>query len=134
MANLLIVFIAALGILRSFELAIRSTQSLEGVSEIYVTMSQYADLQLVGVCMLLSSIILLISAFIRSNTGYVLMIIGAFGSGVVHLFHGMASSESAKLIATYYTTSTIGLVDFILVGIGVYVLWRNHKTKASRKE
>ena len=129
MANLLIVLIAALALMRGFELAVRSPISMKDASNIYIEISKVMDLQSFGYLLLFFAIILLVSVFFRGISSYILMVIGSLGVGTLHILYGMASSETAKLIATYYTTTTIGIFAFIVATIGGIALWQIFKRK-----
>lgn len=129
MANLLIVLIAAMAIMRGFELIVRSPSSLEAASNIYIAIGSVMDLQTFGSLLVLSASILLTSVFFRGAVSYVMMVMGALGVGFLHVLYGMASSESAKLVATYYTTTTIGIFAFIVATIGGVALWQIFKKK-----
>lgn len=129
LANLLIVLLSAFGVMRGLELIVRGESAMQDASKIYIELSQYADIQAIGWFLLTASIVLLCSVFIRGNTSYVLLIIGGLCAGSVHLFYGMVATESAKVIATYYTTLTLGLYQYILAGIGVISLWKIKQNK-----
>ena len=129
LANLLIILLSAFGVMRGLEFIVRGEQSMHNASEIYIKLSQYADIQAIGWFLLTSSIALMCSVFIKGNTSYVLLIIGGLCAGSVHLFYGMVATESAKIIATYYTTLTLGLYQYILAGIGVISLWKIKQNK-----
>ncbi|WP_305808928.1 hypothetical protein, partial [Staphylococcus epidermidis] len=119
----------AFGVMRSLEFIVRGKNSMQNASEIYIKLSKYADIQAIGWFLLTSSIVLLCSVFIKGSTSYVLLIIGGICAGSVHLFYGMVATETARVIATYYTTLTLGLYQYILAGIGVISLWKIKQNK-----
>lgn len=98
-------------------------------SKIYVTISQVIDLQTLGWLMLISAAVMASTIFISGRVRYVSMVIGGFGLGSIFLFYGMASTEFANLLATYYTFVSLGLYGYILCGLGVIALWRTRKKK-----
>ena len=101
LANLLIVLVAVLGLMRAIEWIIRSPQALKKSSEIYVQLSAYIDVQTLGWLLLIASSILLLSVFTREIPSYVLLVLGGLGLGTIFCFYGLASAESALFIATY---------------------------------
>ena len=129
MSNLLILLISILGAIRGFEWITRDNETLVKASKIYVTISQVIDIQTLGWLMLISAAVLLSTIFISDRVRYVSMIIGGFATGTIFIFYGMASTEFANLLATYYTFVTLGLYGYILCGLGGIALWRTKKKK-----
>src|SRR5699024_12027317 len=93
LANLLIILLSAFGVMRSLEFIVRGEQSMHNASEIYIKLSQYADIQAIGWFLLTASIVLLCSVFIIGRTSYILLIIVGICAGSVLLFYGMFASE-----------------------------------------
>lgn len=124
MSNLLILLLSVMGIMRGVEFIVRSEQSMKSASNLYIKLSQYADIQVIGWFLVTFSIVLLASIFTKDKTGYVLLLIGGLATGSVHLFYGLVAVEGAKVIATYYTNLTLGIYQYILAGIGVISLWK----------
>lgn len=129
LANALIVLLSAFGFMRGSEFITRGEKSLQNASELYVKLSQYIDIQSMGWGLLLGSIILLGAVFNKNKTAFILMIIGGAITASIHMFYGLVAVEGAKVIATYYTTLTISIYEFLICGIGVYGLWKNNKNK-----
>lgn len=129
LANALIVLLSAFGFMRGSEFITRGEMSLQNASELYVKLSQYIDIQSMGWGLLLGSIILLGAVFNKNKTAFILMIIGGAITASIHMFYGLVAVEGAKVIATYYTTLTISIYEFLICGIGVYGLWKNNKNK-----
>ena len=129
MSNLLILFISILGAIRGFEWISRDNETLVKASKIYLTISQVIDLQTLGWLMLISVAVMASTIFISGRARYVSMVIGGFATGSIFIFYGMASTEFANLVATYYTFVTLGLYGYILCGLGVIALWRTRKKK-----
>lgn len=129
LANLLIILLSAFGIMRGIEFIVRGESSLQDASEIYIKLSQYADIQTIGWLLVISSLVLLASIFTKGKPAFVLLIIGGLVTGSIHLMYGMIAVDTAKIISTYYTTLTIGLYQYILAVIGVMGLWKTTKNK-----
>lgn len=129
MSNLLILLISILGALRGFEWISRDNETLVKASKIYLTIGQVIDLQTLGWLMLISAAVMASTIFISGRVRYVSMVIGGFAVGSIFIFYGMASTEFANLVATYYTFVTLGLYGYILCGLGVIALWRTRKKK-----
>ena len=129
MSNLLILLISILGAIRGFEWISRDGETLVKASKIYLTISQVIDLQTLGWLMLISVAVMVSTIFISGRVRYVSMVIGGFAVGSIFIFYGMASTEFANLVATYYTFVTLGLYGYILCGLGVIALWRTRKKK-----
>lgn len=107
----------------------RSNETLVKASKIYVTISQIIDIQSLGWLTLVSAAVLASTIFISGRVRYVSLIIGGFALGSIFLFYGMASTEFANLIATYYTFVTLGLYGYVLAGLGAIALWKTRQKK-----
>lgn len=129
MSNLLILLISILGAIRGFEWIARDGETLVKASKIYVTIGQVIDVQSLGWLMLVSAAVLVSTIFISGRVRYVSLVIGGFATGSIFLFYGMASTEFANLIATYYTFVSIGLYGYVLAGLGAIALWRTRRKK-----
>ena len=129
MSNLLILLISILGAIRGLEWISRDGETLVKASKIYLTISQVIDVQTLGWLMLISAAVMASTIFISGRVRYVSMVIGGFATGSIFLFYGMASTEFANLVATYYTFVTLGLYGYILCGLGVIALWKMRKRK-----
>lgn len=129
MSNLLILLVAILGAIRGIEWVVRSNETLVKASKIYVTISQVIDIQSLGWLMLISAAVLASTIFISGRVRYISLVIGGFGLGSIFLFYGMASTEFANLIATYYTFVSLGLYGYVLAGLGAIALWKTRQKK-----
>lgn len=129
MSNLLVLLVAILGAIRGIEWVARSNETLVKASKIYVTISQIIDIQSLGWLMLISAAVLASTIFISGRVKYVSLVIGGFATGSIFLFYGMASTEFANLIATYYTFVSLGLYGYILGILGVIALWKTRQKK-----
>lgn len=121
--------VAILGAIRGIEWVARSNETLVKASKIYVTISQIIDIQSLGWLMLISAAVLASTIFISGRIRYVSLVIGGFALGSIFLFYGMASTEFANLIATYYTFVSVGLYGYVLAGLGVIALWKTRRKK-----
>lgn len=129
MAHLLVVLISVLGFMRGLEWVVRSSEVLRNSSDIYVKLSQFMDIDTLGWLLIIASIVLFLSVFVKKEAGYILLIIGGFSVGTCFLMYGMVSVENATLISTYYTMISIGLYAYVLASIGGIALWKMRKTK-----
>lgn len=129
LANLLIVLLGALGLMRGAEMVIRGDRTMTNTSDIYAKLSQYADIQSIGWLLITASIVLLVSVFVKGNASLILLIIGGLVAGSVHLFYGLIAIDSAKMVSTYYTNLTLGIYQYILVTIGAISLWKIKQNK-----
>ncbi|WP_204205901.1 hypothetical protein [Mammaliicoccus sciuri] len=129
LSNLLIVLLVANGILRSWDFITMSTETIEKVSPLYVSMSHYIDMHALGWLFMLFSITLLLSIFFRGQTSYIFMVLGALGAGCVHIIFGIIATEYAVLFITFYFMLLCGVIQFILVLIGGIQLWKIKQLK-----
>ena len=128
-SNLLIVVLVANGVLRSWDFIIMDTKTLESVSPLYVTLAQYIDIHALGWLFLLFSLTLFLSIFFKGQTGYIFLVLGALGAGIIHLIFGVAASDGAVLFVTYYFMLLCGVIQFILVFVGGIQLWKIKQLK-----
>lgn len=129
MANLLIVLVSVLGFVRGMEWIVRSSQSLQQSSDIYITIDQYMDIQSLGWLLVIASIVLFSTVFTKGSPAYISMIIGGIGIGTIFLFYGLVTVGSATLISTYYTMLTVSIYGYLLAGIGALALWKTKRKK-----
>ena len=128
-SNLLIVVLVANGVLRSWDFIIMDTKTLESVSPLYVTLAQYIDIHALGWIFLLFSLTLFLSIFFKGQTGYIFLVLGALGAGIIHLIFGVIASDGAVLFVTYYFMLLCGVIQFILVFVGGIQLWKIKQLK-----
>lgn len=128
-SNLLIVVLVANGVLRSWDFIIMDTKTLESVSPLYVTLAQYIDIHALGWLFLLFSLTLFLSIFFKGQTGYIFLVLGALGAGIIHLIFGVVASDGAVLFVTYYFMLLCGVIQFILVFVGGIQLWKIKQLK-----
>ena len=115
--------------MRGLEWVVRSNEVLKNSSDIYIKLSQFMDIDTLGWLLIIASIILFLSVFVKKETGYILLIIGGFSVGTCFLMYGMISVETATLLSTYYTMISIGLYGYVLASIGGIALWKIKKKK-----
>ena len=70
--KLFVILLAGLGLVRSLNWISARTETLKHVSDLYVKMSKYMDIDTVGWLLFLFSIVLFLSAFFDNITGYIL--------------------------------------------------------------
>ena len=128
-SNLLIVVLVANGVLRSWDFIIMDTKTLESVSPLYVTLAQYIDIHALGWLFLLFSLTLFLSIFFKGQTGYIFLVLGALGAGIIHLIFGVIASDGAVLFVTYYFMLLCGVIQFILVFVGGIQIWKIKQLK-----
>lgn len=128
-SNLLIVVLVANGVLRSWDFITMSTENLESVSPLYVTLAQYIDIHALGWLFLLFSLTLFLSIFFKGQTGYIFLVLGALGAGIIHIIFGVVASDGAVLAITYYFMLLCGVIQFILVFVGGLQLWKIKQLK-----
>ena len=129
LSNLLIVLLVGNGVLRSWDFIIMDTKTLESVSPLYVTLAQYIDIHALGWLFLLFSLTLFLSIFFKGQTGYIFLVLGALGAGIIHLIFGVVASDGAVLFVTYYFMLLCGVIQFILVFVGGIQLWKIKQLK-----
>lgn len=129
LSNLLIVLLVANGVLRAWDFITMNTGQLENVSPLYVTLAQYIDIHALGWLFLLFSLTLFLSIFFKGQTGYIFLVLGALGAGIIHLIFGVIASDGAVLFVTYYFMLLCGVIQFILVFVGGIQLWKIKQLK-----
>lgn len=129
LAKLLIILLSAFGIMRGSEMVIRGENSMQNAAKLYIKLSEYVDIQSIGWLLLSSSLLLAISVFTEGTITFLLLTIGGLTTGTVHIFYGLVAVEGAKVVATYYTTLTLGIYEYIICAVGVMGLWKTNKNK-----
>lgn len=115
--------------MRGSEMVIRGENSMQSAAKLYIKLSEYVDIQSIGWLLLMSSVLLVFAAFTENKTSFLLLAIGGLSAGTVHIFYGLVAVEGAKVVATYYTTLTLGIYEYILCAVGVMGLWKLNKSK-----
>lgn len=121
---LLTILTSGMGAVKGYAWIVSDEDYLEGASPIYVKMSQYVDIQSAGWLLLIASIVLFLSEFMKENAQKYMYIISAFFGSIVNLMYGMMGVGNANIFTTYYTSMLIGIVMFIMFMIGVLELWK----------
>lgn len=124
LVKLFVLLLSGLGFLRSFTWITADTNNLKSVSDLYIKMSDYMDIHTIGWFLLIFSIIVFISAFFDAPNGYVMLTIGALGSGVIHITFAMISVETANVASTYYINMLIGFIQILVSLTGVFAAWK----------
>lgn len=128
LANLYILLVALMGMIRGYEWKIKNTEDLEHISRLYIVMGGIIDTELLGAILLIASFFILISAFLKHVILYGFLTVGGFVSAVVMCVFAISSVEGASLFSTYYTALLLMFSELSLAAIGLIGLW-NHKTK-----
>lgn len=128
-SNLLIVLLVGNGVLRAWDFITMNTRELENVSPLYATLANYIDIHALGWLFLLFSLTLFLSIFFKGQTGYIFLVLGALGAGIIHLIFGVIASDGAVLFVTYYFMLLCGVIQFILVLVGGTQLWKIKQLK-----
>lgn len=123
-SDILLIFLALLGIIRSLEWIDKSIDELKDISPLYTKMSVYFDVQTMGWFLFISSVLIVLSAFLKKFSSSILLIIGASIAGSIHLLFGLLSVKGAEMFTTYYTNLSIAIIEFILVFVGVIKIWK----------
>lgn len=126
---LLIVMLSGFSFVRASGWAISGDTKLKHTSDIYVKMSAYVDISTIGWVLLIFSMLLFLSEFVRSDLSTYLLCISTLACSFIHLLFGMISVDSASLFTTYYSNMLVGIVHFLLFITGVIDIW---KTKISQ--
>lgn len=127
MAKLLVLLLSAFGYMRGSEFIVRGDQSMKNASDIYIKLSHYIDVQSVGWLLIISSTFLFIAIFTRTELSSYFLLVGGLTTGTIHIFYGLIAVEEARVIATYYTTLSIGIFQYILAYIGGVSIWKIKK-------
>lgn len=122
MSNLLLLLLAVTGGIRSFEWIDKTVDELEEISPLYTKISLYFDIQTMGWFMLIGSFLLIAAMFSDGKIYAIFVILGNSLSGFIHVLFGLLSVSGAEMFTTYYINLSIGIIQFILVAIGVLIL------------
>ncbi|MBU6112559.1 MULTISPECIES: hypothetical protein [Mammaliicoccus] len=128
-ANLLIILLSGHGLLRAYDWITMLVDTLEKVSPLYYRLSAYLDIHALGWLFALFSITLLLSVFFKGRTGWLFLLLGSLGAGVIHLIFGVIATQGAVLFVTYYLNLLCGVIQFILAIIGGAQLWKHSHLK-----
>ncbi|WP_433912374.1 hypothetical protein [Staphylococcus sp. LKG3-3] len=126
---LLNVLTSGMGVIRAYAWIATEKNSLENTSPIYVKMNEYMDIQAMGWLLMIASIVLFLSEFMKETAQKYMYIISTFIGSIVNVLFGMIGVDNANIFTTYYTSMLVGIVMFIMFMLGVLDLW---KTKRSQ--
>lgn len=125
--DLLILSTGVSGIIKSSEWINSAPTKFQSVTPFYRNINQMIDLQTVGWFLLISSLLLLSSVFIRTPNEHRLMIIGGLSSGIIYFIYGILAVDQATLYTTYYNNLINGWVQILIAGMGAISLWKTKK-------
>lgn len=126
---LLNIMISGMGVIRSYAWITADEDYLENASPIYIKMSEYMDIQAMGWLLMIASIVLFLSEFMKENAQKYMYIVSTFVGSIIHVVYAMIGVENANIFTTYYTSMLVGIVMFIMFMLGVLDIW---KTKHSQ--
>lgn len=126
---LLNVLTSGMGVIRAYAWITTEKSNLENASPIYVKMNEYMDIQAMGWLLMIASIVLFFSEFMKETAQKYMYIISTFIGSVINMLFGMIGVDNANIFTTYYTSMLVGIVMFIMFMLGVLDLW---KTKRSQ--
>ena len=122
MSNLLLLLLAVTGWIRSLEWIDKTVDELEKISPLYTKISLYFDIQTMGWFMLIGSFILIAAMFLDGKAYAIFIVLGNSLSGFIHILFGLLSVSGAEMFTTYYINLSVGIIQIILVAIGVLIL------------
>lgn len=126
---LLNIMISGMGVIRSYAWITADEDYLENASPIYIKMSEYMDIQAMGWLLMIASIVLFLSEFMKETAQKYMYIVSTFVGSIIHVVYAMIGVENANIFTTYYTSMLVGIVMFIMFMLGVLDIW---KTKHSQ--
>lgn len=126
---LLNIMISGMGMIKSYAWIAADEDYLEDASLIYVKMAHYIDVQAMGWLLMIASIVLFLSEFMKEKAQQYMFVISTFIGSVINITYAMIGVGSANIFTTYYTSMLVGIIMFIMFMLGVLDLW---KTKRSQ--
>lgn len=126
---LLNIMISGMGVIRSYAWITADEDYLENASPIYIKMSEYMDIQAMGWLLMIASIVLFLSEFMKETAQKYMYVVSTFVGSIIHVVYAMIGVENANIFTTYYTSMLVGIVMFIMFMLGVLDIW---KTKHSQ--
>ncbi|MGW7919161.1 hypothetical protein ACWEXK_12120 [Staphylococcus xylosus] len=123
---LLNVVLSGIGVIRAMAWISNDDEHLINASPIYINMSKHVEISSVGWLLLISSLFLFMSEFMKEKASKYMSCISAFISGIIHLMFGMMSVDHASLPTTYYTEMLVGIILLIVAFLGGVDLWRKN--------
>ena len=126
---LLNIMISGMGVIRGYAWIVADRDYLEDASPIYIKMAQYMDIQAIGWLLLIVSIVLFLSEFMKEKAQQYMFVVSTFIGSVINIVYAMIGVENANIFTTYYTSMLVGIIMFIMFMLGVLNIW---KTKNSQ--
>lgn len=126
---LLNIMISGMGMIKGYAWVVSDKDYLEDASPIYVKMAKYMDIQAMGWLLLIVSIVLFLSEFMKEKAQQYMFVISTFIGSVINITYAMIGVGSANIFTTYYTSMLVGIIMFIMFMLGVLNIW---KTKNSQ--
>lgn len=124
---LLNIMISGMGVIKGYAWIAADKNYLQDASPIYIKMAKYMDIQAVGWLLLIVSIVLFLSEFMKEKAQQYMFSISTFIGSIIHITYAMIGVGSANIFTTYYTSMLVGIVMFIMFVMGVLELWKTKR-------
>lgn len=121
---LLNIMISGMGVIKGYAWIAADKDYLQDASPIYVKMAKYVDIQAMGWLLLIVSIVLFLSEFMKEKAQQYMFAISTFIGSIINITYAMIGVGSANIFTTYYTSMLVGIVMFIMFMMGVLELWK----------
>ncbi len=124
MANLFVMLVGFLGLIRAYEWIVADKKNLTTVSPLYGVLSSFGSIESLGIILLIASAMIFSSVFFKNVIVYYLLLAGSFFSGIIYFFFSLASLAGASLFVTSYTAMALMVAQLFLLFIGVVGIWK----------
>lgn len=121
---LLNIIISGMGVIKGYAWIAADKDYLQDASPIYVKMAEYLDIQAMGWLLLIVSIVLFLSEFMKEKAQQYMFAISTFIGSIINITYAMIGVGSANIFTTYYTSMLVGIVMFIMFVMGVLNIWK----------
>lgn len=128
---LLIVMASGFGVIHAYAWIVSEKEYLKNASDIYKEMEHIVDISAVGWLLLVSSLVLFLSEFMKPKPQKIMVIGSSFICSVIHLLYGMIGVESANIFITYYTNMLVGIIQASIFLTGVIEFWKIKQLQTS---
>lgn len=128
---LLNIMISGMGVIRAYAWIIADEDYLENASPIYVKMGEYTDIQAMGWLLMIVSIVLFLSEFMKEKAQQYMYVISTFIGGIINIVFAMIGVENANIFTTYYTSMLVGIIMIIMFMLGVLDIWKTKRSQTT---
>lgn len=118
-----------MGVIKGYAWIAADKDYLQHASPIYVKMAKYMDIQAMGWLLLIVSIVLFLSEFMKEKAQQYMFVISTFIGSIINITYAMIGVENANIFTTYYTSMLVGIVMFIMFMLGVLNIWRTKNSQ-----